>query len=125
MQLLHCCSATPIDQHSTPDLRPLFGASTTVGKVLSKGDIVVYESTVYPGCTEEDCLPILERESGLKAGVDFNYGYSPERINPGDAEHTVCTILKVVSGDTDASAEVIEAVYASIITAGVYRAELC
>lgn len=113
---------TPIDVHNTPDLRPLFGASRTVGQCLKKGDIVVYESTVYPGCTEEDCLPILEQESGLKAGLDFHYGYSPERINPGDAEHTVCTILKVVSGDTPESAEVIESVYASIITAGVYRA---
>ena len=113
---------TPIDQHSTPNLGPLFGASKTVGQCLKAGDIVVYESTVYPGCTEEDCLPILEKESGLKAGVDFHYGYSPERINPGDAEHTVCTILKVVSGDTEESAQVIEDVYASIITAGVYRA---
>ena len=126
-ELKECCFyviavPTPIDQHTTPDLRPLFGASTTVGKVISRGDIVVYESTVYPGCTEEDCLPILERESGLKAGQDFHYGYSPERINPGDAEHTVCTILKVVSGDCDASAEIIEKVYGSIITAGVYRA---
>ena len=113
---------TPIDQHNTPDLRPLFGASNTVGQCLNQGDIVVYESTVYPGCTEEDCIPILEKLSGLKAGTDFNYGYSPERINPGDAEHTVCTILKVVSGDTPESAEIIEAVYASIITAGVYKA---
>lgn len=113
---------TPIDQYNTPNLSPLFGASEVVGKVISRGDVVVYESTVYPGCTEEDCLPILERESGLKAGVDFHYGYSPERINPGDAEHTVCTILKVVSGDTEESAQLIEDVYGSIITAGVYRA---
>ena len=113
---------TPIDQHSTPDLRPLFGASKTVGSALSAGDIVVYESTVYPGCTEEDCIPILERESGLTGGVDFHYGYSPERINPGDTEHTVCTIIKVVSGDTPESASTIEEIYGSIITAGVYRA---
>ena len=113
---------TPINQHNTPDLRPLFGASSTVGSVLSQGDIVVYESTVYPGCTEEDCIPILEKESGLTAGVDFHYGYSPERINPGDTEHTVCTIIKVLSGDTPESASVIEDVYGSIITAGVYRA---
>ena len=113
---------TPIDQHNTPDLRPLFGASKTVGSALSAGDIVVYESTVYPGCTEEDCIPILERESGLTGGVDFHYGYSPERINPGDTEHTVCTIVKVISGDTPESAAVIEEVYGSIITAGVYRA---
>ena len=113
---------TPIDSHNTPNLTPLFGASTTVGRALSAGDVVVYESTVYPGCTEEDCLPILERESGLVAGTDFSYGYSPERINPGDSEHTVCTIMKVVSGDNDQSAELIERVYGSIITAGVYRA---
>jgi UDP-N-acetyl-D-galactosamine dehydrogenase len=113
---------TPIDQHSTPDLRPLFGASKTVGSALSAGDIVVYESTVYPGCTEEDCIPILERESGLTGSVDFHYGYSPERINPGDTEHTVCTIIKVVSGDTPESASIIEEVYGSIITAGVYLA---
>jgi UDP-N-acetyl-D-galactosamine dehydrogenase len=113
---------TPIDQHSTPDLRPLFGASKTVGSALSAGDIVVYESTVYPGCTEEDCIPILERESGLTGSIDFHYGYSPERINPGDTEHTVCTIIKVVSGDTPESASIIEEVYGSIITAGVYLA---
>ena len=101
---------TPIDQHNTPNLKPLFGASEVVGRALKAGDFVVYESTVYPGCTEEDCVPILERESGLKAGTDFSYGYSPERINPGDTEHTVCTIMKVVSGDTPESAAVIEAV---------------
>ena len=113
---------TPIDQHNTPDLGPLFGASKTVGSALSAGDIVVYESTVYPGCTEEDCIPILEHESGLKGGIDFHYGYSPERINPGDTEHTVRTIIKVVSGDTPESAAIIEQVYGSIITAGVYLA---
>ena len=86
---------TPIDEHNLPDLKPLLGASTTVGKVLKKGDYVVYESTVYPGCTEEDCIPVLERESGLKFVKDFKVGYSPERINPGDKEHTITKILKI------------------------------
>ena len=113
---------TPIDEHKTPNLSPLFGASEVVGRVIGRGDYVIFESTVYPGCTEEDCVPIIERLSGLKRGEDFSFGYSPERINPGDKQHTVSTIIKVVSGDQPRSAEVIEAVYASIITAGVFRA---
>ena len=113
---------TPLDEHKVPNLRPLLSASKTVGKVLKKGDYVVFESTVYPGCTEEDCIPILEAESGLKAGVDFKYGYSPERINPGDKERTVTTILKIVSGNDAESLDVIAAVYGAIITAGVYKA---
>ncbi len=113
---------TPIDDSNIPDLSPLIGASTTVGKVLKKGDYVVYESTVYPGCTEEDCIPILEQESGLKWIKDFNVGYSPERINPGDKEHTITTILKVVSGDTKESLEVVAKTYESIIKPGVHRA---
>ena len=113
---------TPVDEHKVPNLRPLLSASKTVGKALKKGDYVVFESTVYPGCTEEDCIPILEAESGLKAGVDFKYGYSPERINPGDKERTVTTILKIVSGNDAESLDVIAAVYGAIITAGVYKA---
>jgi UDP-N-acetyl-D-glucosamine/UDP-N-acetyl-D-galactosamine dehydrogenase len=98
---------TPIDQHNLPDLKPLLSASKTVGKVLKKGDYVVFESTVYPGCTEEDCVPVLEQESGLKFGVDFKVGYSPERINPGDKEHTLAKIVKVVSGsDKESAAEI-------------------
>lgn len=113
---------TPIDDSNMPDLTPLIGASTTVGKVLKKGDYVVYESTVYPGCTEEDCIPILEKESKLKWKKDFNVGYSPERINPGDKEHTITTILKVVSGDTKESADIIAKTYEIIIKPGVHRA---
>jgi UDP-N-acetyl-D-galactosamine dehydrogenase len=113
---------TPIDDSNIPDLTPLIGASTTVGKVLKKGDYVVYESTVYPGCTEEDCIPILEQESGLKWVKDFHVGYSPERINPGDKEHTITTILKVVSGDTKESLDVIAKTYETIIKPGVHRA---
>ncbi|MCU4166148.1 nucleotide sugar dehydrogenase [Carboxylicivirga caseinilyticus] len=113
---------TPINQHNLPDLTPLLGATRTVGKALKKGDIVVFESTVYPGCTEEDCVPILEAESGLKFNVDFKVGYSPERINPGDKEHTLTKILKIVSGSDAESAEIIEAVYASIIKAGIHKA---
>ena len=113
---------TPVDEHKVPNLRPLISASKTVGKALKKGDYVVFESTVYPGCTEEDCIPILEAESGLKAGVDFKYGYSPERINPGDKERTVTTILKIVSGNDAEALDVIAAVYGAIITAGVYKA---
>lgn len=113
---------TPIDEHNNPDLTPLLKASKTVGKQLKKGDYVVFESTVYPGCTEEDCVPILERESGLKFGLDFKVGYSPERINPGDKEHTVEKILKVVSGsDAEASALVAQ-IYGAVIQAGVYQA---
>lgn len=113
---------TPINQHNLPDLKPLLGATKTVGKALKKGDYVVFESTVYPGCTEDDCVPILEAESGLKFNQDFKVGYSPERINPGDKEHTLTKILKIVSGSDAESAEVIEAVYASIIKAGIHKA---
>ncbi|MCX2740444.1 nucleotide sugar dehydrogenase [Pontibacter anaerobius] len=113
---------TPIDNYAQPDLKPLLSASTTVGKVLKKGDFVVFESTVYPGCTEEDCVPVLERESGLKFGEDFKVGYSPERINPGDKEHTLAKIVKVVSGSDAESAEEIAKVYELVIDAGVHRA---
>lgn len=113
---------TPIDEHKQPDLRPLLGASATVGRNLTEGTVVVYESTVYPGATEEDCIPILEKESGLQWKRDFNVGYSPERINPGDKEHTVDQILKVVSGDTKEVAESLSALYGEIITAGIYTA---
>ena len=113
---------TPIDEYNQPDLRPLISASITVGKVLKKGDYVVYESTVYPGCTEEDCLPVLEDESGLKCGYDFKVGYSPERINPGDKVHTLTNTIKIVSGCDAESLEVIAQVYEQVITAGVHRA---
>jgi UDP-N-acetyl-D-glucosamine/UDP-N-acetyl-D-galactosamine dehydrogenase len=113
---------TPIDDYKQPDLKPLISASITVGKVLKKGDYVVYESTVYPGCTEEDCVPVLERESGLRFGVDFKVGYSPERINPGDKVHTLTNTVKIVSGCDDEALEVIANVYEQIITAGVHRA---
>ena len=113
---------TPIDENKTPDLRPLLGASKTVGSVLAAGDLVVYESTVYPGCTEEDCVPVLEKESGLKFNEDFWCGYSPERINPGDKEHTVTKILKVTSGSTPEIGEVVDALYKTIITAGTHLA---
>lgn len=113
---------TPVDEHNRPDLTPLIKASETVGKALKKGDIVVYESTVYPGCTEEDCVPVLERVSGLKYNVDFFCGYSPERINPGDKEHTVTKILKVTSGSNPEAAEVIDQLYKSIIVAGTFKA---
>jgi UDP-N-acetyl-D-glucosamine/UDP-N-acetyl-D-galactosamine dehydrogenase len=113
---------TPIDDHNLPDLTPLLKASETVGKVLKKGDYVVYESTVYPGCTEEDCIPILEKISGLTFKKDFKVGYSPERINPGDREHTLTKIKKVVSGCDTESAKEIASVYELIIKAGVHRA---
>lgn len=113
---------TPIDDYKKPDLTPLQKASSSVGKVLKKGDIVIYESTVYPGCTEEDCVPILERESGLKFNVDFFCGYSPERINPGDKTHRLPNIKKVTSGSTPKIAEEVNALYASIITAGTHKA---
>ena len=113
---------TPIDDYKKPDLTPLQKASSSVGKVLKKGDIVIYESTVYPGCTEEDCVPILERESGLKFNVDFFCGYSPERINPGDKAHRLPNIKKVTSGSTPQIAEEVNALYASIITAGTHKA---
>lgn len=113
---------TPINKHNLPDLTPLLGAARTVGRALKKGDIVVFESTVYPGCTEEDCVPILEQESGLKFNVDFKVGYSPERINPGDKEHTLTKILKIVSGSDAESLEIIASVYASIVKAGIHKA---
>lgn len=113
---------TPVDKYNRPDLTPLYKASETVGKVLSKGDIVVYESTVYPGVTEEECVPVLERISGLKYNEDFYCGYSPERINPGDKEHTVTKILKVTSGSTDEVAEEVDQLYKKIITAGTHKA---
>ncbi|MCH2233207.1 MAG: nucleotide sugar dehydrogenase [Crocinitomicaceae bacterium] len=113
---------TPIDESRLPDLKPLIGASTTVGKVLKKGDYVVYESTVYPGCTEEDCIPVLEAESGLKFRDDFMVGYSPERINPGDKVNTLASIVKVSSGCCEVSAENIAKTYELVVTAGVHRA---
>ena len=113
---------TDIDEHRVPNLTPIKKASTSVGKALKIGDYVVYESTVYPGCTEEDCIPILERESSLKAGVDFKFGYSPERINPGDKERTLTKILKIVSGCDKEALEEVAAVYGHIIKAGIYKA---
>lgn len=113
---------TPINEHNLPDLSPLIKASETVGKALKKGDYVVYESTVYPGCTEEDCIPVLEKFSGLKFREDFKVGYSPERINPGDREHTITKILKVVSGCDEESLEVISKVYEIIVEPGVHKA---
>ena len=113
---------TPVDDNNRPDLRPLWGASETVGKVISKGDIVVYESTVYPGVTEEECLPVVERVSGLKYNVDFFAGYSPERINPGDKEHTVEKIKKVTSGSTPKIAEIVDDVYNSVLVNGTHKA---
>lgn len=113
---------TPIDSYKTPDLRPLLSASKAVGKVLKKEDIVIYESTVYPGCTEEDCVPVLEFESNLKYNVDFFCGYSPERINPGDKVHTVTKIKKVTSGSTPETAILVDQLYNSIIEAGTYQA---
>ena len=113
---------TPTDKHNRPVLTPLVKASETVGKVLKKGDIVIYESTVYPGVTEEECVPVLERVSGLKYNEDFFAGYSPERINPGDKEHTVKKILKVTSGSTPAIADEVDALYRSIIVAGTHKA---
>lgn len=114
---------TPIDEHKRPDLTPLIKASETVGKVLKRGDIVIYESTVYPGCTEEDCVPVLERVSGLRFNQDFFCGYSPERINPGDKQHRVTTIRKVTSGSTPEVAQVVDDLYNQIVTAGTHRAE--
>lgn len=113
---------TPIDESKKPDLTPVYRASETVGRNLSKGSIVVYESTVYPGVTEEECVPILEKESGLKCGIDFKVGYSPERINPGDKVHTVTSIIKVVSGQDAVTLETVANTYGAIITAGVFRA---
>lgn len=113
---------TPVDDHNVPDLKPVKKASETIGKVIKKGDYVVFESTVYPGCTEEDCLPIIEKISGLKHGVDFKSGYSPERINPGDKKHTLRTVVKVVSGCDAESLEEIAKTYELVVDAGVHRA---
>jgi UDP-N-acetyl-D-galactosamine dehydrogenase len=113
---------TPVDEHNVPDLTPVKKASETIGKVIKKGDYVVFESTVYPGCTEEDCLPIIEKLSGLKNITDFKLGYSPERINPGDKHHTLASIVKVVSGCDAASLETIAKVYELVVKAGVHRA---
>ncbi|MFM7007337.1 MAG: nucleotide sugar dehydrogenase [Flavobacteriales bacterium] len=113
---------TPIDDSNLPDLKPLLGASRTVGQVLKKGDYVVFESTVYPGCTEEDCIPILEEASGLQFNIDFKVGYSPERINPGDKEHTLQNVIKIVSGCCDESLDQIALTYELVVAAGVHRA---
>jgi UDP-N-acetyl-D-galactosamine dehydrogenase len=113
---------TPVDKNHRPDLTPLYKASETVGKVLSKGDIVVYESTVFPGATEEECMPLLEKHSGLKYNEDFYLGYSPERINPGDKNHTVSKILKVTSGSTPEIAKIIDDIYKTVIVAGTHLA---
>ncbi len=114
---------TPIDEHKRPDLTPLIKASETVGKVLKRGDVVIYESTVYPGCTEEDCVPVLEKCSGLNFNQDFYCGYSPERINPGDKEHRVTTIKKVTSGSTPEIADLVDALYNDIIAVGTHKAD--
>jgi UDP-N-acetyl-D-glucosamine/UDP-N-acetyl-D-galactosamine dehydrogenase len=114
---------TPIDGYKRPDLSPLIKASQSVGKLLKRGDIIIYESTVYPGCTEEDCVPVLEKFSGLKFNLDFFCGYSPERINPGDKEHRVTTIKKVTSGSTPEVADLVDALYNEIITVGTHKAE--
>lgn len=114
---------TPIDEYNRPNLKPLIRASETVGKGLKKGDIVIYESTVYPGCTEEDCVPVLEKQSGLKFNEDFFCGYSPERINPGDKEHRVTSIKKVTSGSTPETADFIDALYNEIVEVGTHKAE--
>lgn len=113
---------TPVDGNNNPDLSPLYGASTTVGKVISQGDIVVYESTVYPGVTEDECIPVVEKVSGLKYNIDFYAGYSPERINPGDKLHTVEKIKKVTSGSTPETGRIVDEVYASVIAAGTHLA---
>lgn len=113
---------TPVDDHNVPDLTPVLKASETLGKVIKKGDYVVFESTVYPGCTEEDCLPVIEKFSGLKAGVDFKFGYSPERINPGDKVHTLENVVKVVSGSDADALDNIAKVYELVVKAGVHRA---
>ena len=114
---------TPVDSNNLPDLSYLHAASQTVGKALQRGDIVVYESTVYPGCTEEDCAPVLEKYSGLKCGSDFKIGYSPERINPNDRVNTLDKIVKIVSGQDSGTLEIIASIYKQIITAGIYKAE--
>ena len=112
---------TPVDENKTPNLQPLFNASKMIGSILKKGDLVIYESTVYPGCTEEDCVPVLEKESGLQYNHDFYVGYSPERINPGDKVHTLTKIKKVTSGSIPEIADTVDALYASIITAGTHK----
>jgi len=128
LEALRCCNVfivtvpTPIDEYKRPDLTPLIKASETIGKVLKKGDLVIYESTVYPGATEEDCVPVLERVSGLVFNQDFYAGYSPERINPGDKEHRVTTIRKVTSGSTPEVADVVDGLYNEIITVGTHKA---
>ncbi len=113
---------TPVDKNNRPDLTPLIKASETIGKVIKKDDIVIYESTVYPGCTEEDCIPVIERTANMKLNIDFYAGYSPERINPGDKEHTVTTIHKVTSGSTPEIAEVVDQLYKKVIIAGTHKA---
>jgi UDP-N-acetyl-D-glucosamine/UDP-N-acetyl-D-galactosamine dehydrogenase len=113
---------TPVDSHHQPDLKPLIGASHTIGQVIKKGDYVVFESTVYPGCTEEDCVPVIEKLSGLRSVNDFKIGYSPERINPGDTQHTLTRITKIVAGCDEESLEVIAAIYGTIVEPGVYKA---
>ena len=113
---------TPVDEHNIPDLRPVKKASETIGKVIKKGDYVVFESTVYPCCTEEDCLPVIEKISGLKNITDFKLGYSPERINPGDKDHTLSSIVKVVSGCDTESLDTIAKVYELVVKAGVHKA---
>ncbi len=113
---------TPIDEFNNPDLTPLLKASAMLGQVLKKGDIVIYESTVYPGCTEDDCVPVLEKQSGLKFNQDFFCGYSPERINPGDKENTLTTIKKITSGSTPEIADIVDDLYRSVITAGTHKA---
>jgi len=113
---------TPVDKNNRPDLTPLIKASESIGKVIKKGDIVIYESTVYPGCTEEDCVPVIEKASGMKMNVDFFAGYSPERINPGDKEHTVTTIHKITSGSTPEIAEEVDQLYKKVIKAGTHKA---
>lgn len=127
-ELAHCnvyivCVPTPVDEHKQPDLTSLLGATQLVGGVLKKGDIVIYESTVYPGATEEECVPVLESVSSLKFNEDFYVGYSPERINPGDKEHRISNVLKVTSGSTVDAAEIIDKLYQEIIVAGTYKAE--
>src|SRR5690349_17578227 len=112
---------TPVDEHNVPDLVPVVKASETIGKVIKKGDYVVFESTVYPGCTEEDCLPIIEKLSGLKNVTDFKLGYSPERINPGDKKHTLANVIKVVSGCDAESLDEIAKVYELVVKAGVHK----
>ncbi len=128
LQALKSCNVfivtvpTPVDKHNRPDLSPLLHASAAVGKVIQRGGIVIYESTVYPGATEEDCIPVIERESGLKFNVDFFAGYSPERINPGDKEHRLVNTVKITSGSTPETAEFVDALYRQVVTVGTYKA---